>query len=62
MFISPIDGRKTGELQLNKIYKDGLHQMLQIKENFRINRETLTYMEISYISYFLKYKKKIFLD
>ena len=58
--ITPIDGRKTGELQFNKIYKDGLHQMLQIKENFRINRETLTYMEISYISYFLKYKKKNF--
>ena len=34
--ITPIDRKNTGELELNTIYRNGLHQMLQIKENIRV--------------------------
>ena len=58
--ITPIDRKNTGELEFNTVYRNGLHQMLQIKENLRVKSETLTHTFLSHISYFIKYKKKNF--
>ena len=58
--ITPIDRKNTGELEFNTVYRNGLHQMLQIKENVRVKSETLTHTFLSHISYFIKYKKKNF--
>ena len=58
--ITPIDRKNTGELEFNTVYRNGLHQMLQIKENLRVKPETLTHTFLSHISYFVKFKKKNF--
>ena len=58
--ITPIDRKNTGELELNTVYKNGLHQMLQIKEELRVKSETLTHTFLSHVSFFIKYKKKNF--
>ena len=56
--ITPIDKKNTGELEFNTVYKRGLHQMLQIKENVRIHPENLDHTYMSHITYFSKYKNK----
>ena len=58
--ITPIDRKNTGELEFNTVYQNGLHQMLQIKENLRVKPETLTHTFLSHITYFIKFKKKNF--
>ena len=58
--ITPIDKKNTGELEFNTVYRDGLHQMLQIKECLRVKPETLTHTFLSHISFFINYKKKNF--
>ena len=58
--ITPIDRKNTGELEFNTVYRNGLHQMLQIKENLRVKSETLTHTFLSHITYFIKFKKKNF--
>ena len=58
--ITPIDRKNTGELEFNTVYRDGLHQMLQIKENLRVKPENLTHTFLSHINYFVKFKKKNF--
>lgn len=55
--ITPIDRKNTGELELNTVYRNGLHQMLQIKENIRVQSETLTHTFLSHVTYFQKFKK-----
>ena len=47
--ITPIDRKNTGELEFNTVYQNGLHQMLQIKENLRVKPETLTHTFLSHI-------------
>ena len=58
--ITPIDRKNTGELEFNTVYRNGLHQMLQIKENLRVKSETLTHTFLSHITYFVRFKKKNF--
>ena len=58
--VTPIDRKNTGELEFNSVYRNGLHQMLQIKENIRVKPETLTHTFLSHITYFTKFKKKNF--
>lgn len=55
--ITPIDRKNTGELELNTVYRNGLHQMLQIKENIRVQSETLTHTFLSHVTYFQKFQK-----
>ena len=55
--ITPIDRKNTGELELNTIYRNGLHQMLQIKEDIRVQSESLTHTFLSHVTYFQKFKK-----
>jgi len=55
--ITPIDRKNTGELELNTVYRNGLHQMLQIKENIRVQSETLTHTFLSHVSYFQNFQK-----
>ena len=57
--IIPID-ISTGDLKYNSVYRNGLHQMLQIKENLELNPFILSFASISNITYFKKFKKKNF--
>ena len=62
--IAPVDRENTGEVEQSKVYRDGLHRMLEIKHHLRIRDENLNHTFLSHISYFKKYnyekKKKLF--
>ena len=55
--IAPVDRNNTGEVELQTVYGEGLHQMLEIKHKLRVKDETLVHTFLSYISFFEKYKK-----
>ena len=56
--ISPVDKDNTGEIEISRVYSNGLHQFLQLKEKLRIKDERLTHTFLSHISFFYKYMKK----
>ena len=58
--IIPIDKDNRIELKLNSIFGNYIQEMLQIKENLRIETNIISYANISNITYFSKYKKKNF--
>ena len=53
--IAPVDRENTGEVEKTKVYRDGLHRMLEIKHHLRIRDETLNHTFLSHISYFKKF-------
>ena len=55
--IAPVDWENTGEIEQRKVYRNGLHRMLEIKHKLRLNDESLNHTFLSHISYFDKYKK-----
>lgn len=55
--IAPVDRENTGEIEQRKVYRDGLHRMLEIKHKLRLRDETLNHTFLSHISFFHKYKK-----
>ena len=55
--IAPVDRTNTGEIELNTVYSEGLHQMLEIKHKLRVKDETLVHTFLSHIAFFQKYKK-----
>ena len=55
--ITPIDRKNTGELELNTVYRNGLHQMLQVKEKVKVQSQSLTHTFLSHITYFQNFKK-----
>ena len=57
--IIPID-ISTRDLKYNSLYRNGLHQILQIEENLELNPFILSFASISNIIYFKKFKKKNF--
>ena len=59
--IAPVDRTNTGEIELNTVYDNGLHQMLEIKHKLRFNDETLVHTFLSHITFFQKYKNEKFL-
>ena len=59
--IAPVDRTNTGEIEINTVYSNGLHQMLEIKHKLRFKDETLVHTFLSHITFFQKYKKKEFL-
>ena len=56
--IAPVDRTNTGEIEINTVYSNGLHQMLEIKHKLRFKDETLVHTFLSHITFFQKYKKK----
>ena len=56
--IAPVDIKNTGEIEMNTVYEKGLHQMLEIKHQLRVNDETLVHTFLSHITFFQKYKSK----
>ena len=56
--IAPVDRENTGEIELSRVYSEGLHQMLQIKHLLRVKDENLVHTFLSNITYFERYKKK----
>ena len=54
--VAPVDRKNTGETELSRVFSNGLHQMLEIKEKLRIKDETLTDTFLSHITYFQRYK------
>ena len=53
--ICPVDKDNTGEVGISRVYSNGLHQFLQLKEKLRIKDERLTHTFLSHISFFYKY-------
>ena len=54
--IAPVDRTNTGEIELNTVYGEGLHQMLEIKHKLRVKDETLVHTFLSHITFFQEYK------
>ena len=54
--IAPVDRNNTGEIELQTVYGEGLHQMLEIKHKLRVKDETLVHTFLSHITFFEKYK------
>ena len=55
--IAPVDRENTGEIEQRKVYRNGLHRMLEIKHKLRLGDEQLNHTFLSHISYFDKYRK-----
>ena len=55
--IAPVDRSNTGEIELDTVYGEGLHQMLEIKHKLRVKDQTLVHTFLSHITFFQKYKK-----
>jgi len=54
--ISPVDRENTGEIEQRRVYRDGLHRMLEIKHKLNLGDETLNHTFLSHISFFNFYR------
>ncbi|KAI1731243.1 secA DEAD-like domain-containing protein [Ditylenchus destructor] len=56
--IAIVDFENTGIVQRNMVWRDGLHQFLQIKHSLRITPENFTSCFMSNFAYFKRYTRK----